>query len=80
MKTVRNDKGNTMRQFYVIKKIIHGDYLLSGKNEIVKQSDNENACWICFADKLINRKSDSDVYVMCSKISGEKYVQIMCER
>lgn len=69
-----------MKQFYVIKKKAPGDYLLSSKNEIVTQSWNEAHCWISFVEELSNRKSNSGVYVICSKNPDEKYIHIMCER
>lgn len=69
-----------MKQFYVIKKNVPGDYLLSSKNKIITQSLNEAHCWISFVEELSNRKSKSDVYVMCSKLPSERYIHILCER
>jgi len=67
-------------EFYVIKKKVSGEYLLSGKNEVVKKFSDENNCWVCFVDSLLNRKSNSETYVMCSKEKDKKYIHIMCER
>lgn len=66
--------------YYVIKKNVNGEYLLSNKNEIIRQSWDYISCLISFVDALVNRTSKSDVYVLCKKSSGEKYIQIMCER
>lgn len=66
--------------YYVIKKNVNGEYLLSNKNEIITQSWDYASCIISFVDALVNRTSKSDVYVLCKKISDEKYIQIMCER
>lgn len=66
--------------YYVIKKNVQGEYLLSSKNEIITQSYDCVACWISFVDALVNRTSKSDVYVICEKKSDEKYIKILCER
>ena len=69
-----------LREYYVIKKNLSGDYLLSGKHTIIKQSYDEHTCWNTFIDVVLNKKSDSDSYVMCSKLSNKRYIQILCER
>lgn len=69
-------------RYYVIKKNVNGEYLLSDKNEIIMQSYvNKNACWITFIDEVLNRKSKSDKFVLCEKPdNSKKYIHILCEQ
>lgn len=66
--------------YYVLKKNTNGEYLLNGKNNIIMKSDNYNACTVKFIDSVINKKSKSDVFILCSKQVDSKYIQILCER
>lgn len=69
-----------MTQYYVIKKKVAGDYLLSSKNEIIEQSYDLSVCLDKFTTEVKNRKSNSDTFVICSKKSNERYIQILHER
>lgn len=65
--------------YYVLKKNTNGEYLLNGKNNIIMKSDNYNACTVKI-DSVINKKTKSDVFILCSKQVNSKYIQILCER
>lgn len=67
-------------EYYVIKKNAPGEYLMCGKNDVLMQSYSEQVCWIKFVDEVMNKKSKTDKFVMCSKVVGDKYTQILCER
>ena len=67
-------------EYYVIKKNVSGEYLMCSKNEILMQSYSERKCWIKFIDEVKNKVSKSDKFVICSKVTNEKYIQILCER
>lgn len=66
--------------YYVLKKNTNGEYLLNGKNNIIMTSDNYNVCTVKFIDSVINKKTKSDIFILCSKQVNSKYIQILCER
>lgn len=67
-------------EYFVIKKNAPGEYLINSKNDVLMQSYSEQACFIKFVDEVMNKKLKSDKFVICSRVVGDKYVQIMCER
>lgn len=67
-------------EYFVIKKNVPGEYLISNKNEVLMQSYSERSCWIRFIDEVTNKKTNSDKFVLCSRVVGDRYTHILCER
>ena len=67
-------------EYFVLKKNASGEYLINSKNDILMQSYSDRSCWIKFVDEVMNKKSNTDRFVICSRAIGDKYIQILCER
>lgn len=71
---------DNFKEFYIIKKNVNGEYLLSPKNEIIEKCKDEHLCWNKFHNLIANKTSKSDIYVVCTKYINDKYIHILCER